>query len=146
MSTGSLPPIRELQAALAIEQWALYLYGVIGARLTEVEDRPGIALATAGYRVHRSRRDSLTATLVSAGEQPVPAEPGYLLPDGDGDPRRIAVTVEERVCAAFADLAATARSSLRQFAARIVADAAVRGSDWGGAIGAFPGLPERRGN
>lgn len=55
----------------------------------------------------------------------------------------MAATLEDRVCAAHADVVAATRDAERSAAAAAMTDAAVRAAVWRGAPTAFPGLPER---
>ncbi|MGH3974475.1 MAG: DUF4439 domain-containing protein, partial [Pseudonocardiaceae bacterium] len=66
-----------LQAALAAEHAAVWVYGLAGAFVPD-----GLAgqLSEAAVE-HRARRDATERILIDAGTQPVPAEPGYRIPE-----------------------------------------------------------------
>jgi hypothetical protein len=57
----------------------------------------------------------------------------------------LAVELEERLGAVWADAVGDLSGALRALAARTLQDTAVRAAAWRGASVAFPGLPERAG-
>lgn len=130
------------QAALAGEHACVYGYGVVGAHLPD-----GGPAALAALAAHRDRRDALMVLIREAGADPVAAEPGYALPSPVTDgatARALAVLLEERLGALYADLVGTAETpELREFAVRGVVAAAVQALSWGGSPTAFPGLDGR---
>jgi len=134
-----------LQAALAGEHAAVYAYGVVGARL---QGRPDERLARSGYDVHRQRRSTISRMVTEAGEVPTAAAAAYDL----GGPVStataavaLAVLVETRTAATYADVVAAASGTVRQSAALWLADAAVRATTWSAPPAMFPGMPERSG-
>jgi hypothetical protein len=132
-----------MQAALAGEHAGVYGYGVVGAHLEDdARDSAREALA-----VHRSRRNTLEVDIRALGAQPVAALPGYALPfpvTDESSARRLAGTMEQRLQPLYVDLVTTATdTAAREFAARAVADAAVRAAIWTAATVAFPGLDGR---
>lgn len=134
--------VEALQSALAAEHAAVYAYGVIGAALDGQEEQ----LARTAVTAHRARRDRLAVTVRDAGDRPVAAQPAYDLPVpvvDAGSARALAVTVEERLAAVWADVVAGTTGVRREGAALALQDVAVRGAAWRGRTVAFPGLPER---
>jgi len=132
--------VPSLQTVLAGEHAAIYGYGVVGAHLRgRARSR-----AQAGYDVHRARRDQLRGLLVERETVPVAAAAGYALSrpvDSAGDATLLAIELEERVAAVWVDAVADLTGDLRELAARVVQDAAVRAAAWRGGSVAFPGLP-----
>ena len=132
--------VAALQAALAGEHACVFGYGVAGGVLTGDEEEP----ARAAFDTHRRRRDDLARLLRDSGTEPVAALPGYALPlpvRTAAEARELAGLLEARQAVLLADLVAAAGSSaLRETAARWLADAAVRGAAWSGAVTALPGL------
>ena len=131
-----------LQTALAGEHAAIYGYGVVGAQL---RGRPR-ARAEAAYAVHRARRDQLRGLLVERGATPVVAAAAYELPrpvESAGDATLLATELEERLAAVWVDAVGNLGGDLRELAARVLQDAAVRAAGWRGGSVPFPGLPER---
>lgn len=137
--------VEPLQATLAGEHAAVYVYGVLGGRVS-VSASPGLArdLRTA-YTTHRGRRDQVIAMIRAADAEPVAAEVSYELPSPartDAQCRRAAAEVESRCAEVYASMVATTSRANRQWAIDALTDAAVRGLTFGGDPSAFPGVPE----
>ena len=138
----------ELEAAeraLAIEHEAVYAYGVVGGVLDPGTAEVGRALD--GYEAHRARRDRLEDVVQELGSEPVPAEPGYVLPAPVVDlssAARLARRVEDRSAVAYAQLVGPSVGDLREVLVDWLTDAATRGLSWGAAPTAFPGLEQPR--
>lgn len=133
----------DLQQALSAEHAAVYGYGVVGARLSGKRRR----WAREAWNAHRAARDRLRAELRAAGASPTPAAPDYLLPSRVTDTDsavRLALRLEERVTAAYAELVASADGQLRRTAAQEMQENARRAARWRGEPVPFPGLPGRR--
>ena len=131
---------RALQAALAAEHAAVYGYGVVGAYLTGTSR----ASATSDWLAHELARDALEAMLRSRGAQPVAAAAGYQLPVAvktAPEAAQLAVTLEDRVAAAYLGLVAVSVTAIRQFGTQQLQDSALRAAAWRGSTVAFPGLP-----
>jgi hypothetical protein len=127
----------DLQAWLALEHEAVWLYGLIGARVDNLA-RP----ASTSYDAHRAARDRLRKQVDDAGGQPV----GPALTYGDDridsakDARAAASNVEERIAAACVTVFGTAGQDGRRFAMSGLRRAALAALDWGAPVRAFPGL------
>lgn len=136
------PALTALQAALSAEHAAVYGYGVVGGRIAE--DRR--AQARQAHDAHRARRDALRRAVRRMGGTPEPAAAAYSLPypvpDGAAAVR-LAVELEERVAAVYADLVRAGEGGLRREAAAALREAAVRAARWRGTGVPFPGLAER---
>ena len=134
-----------LQATLAGEHAAVYVYGVLGARVS-ASAQPGLAARlSSAYSAHRGRRDQLTAMVRATGASPVAARLGYQLPTTGRSPGRLAAAalVTERRCAAgYAAAVATTSRSDRRWAIDALTDSAVRQLSFGGGPGPFPGAEE----
>lgn len=132
-----------LQAALAAEHAAVFVYAALGGQASQ-SAQPGLyGRITAAYRLHRTRRDELEAMLRAAGEEPVAAEPGYQLPADLGTPGALdarALRLEQDAAATYAYLVASSTGATRAWAMRALLDAAVRGLGFGGKPESFPGL------
>jgi hypothetical protein len=138
-------PLQALQAALAGEHAAVYLYGVAGGRLS-ASAYPALATRVrSGYVAHRGRRDRLTLMVRDAGGDPVAAAVGYRL---DNPARtvdqltRLARETESRAAEQYAQLAGSSSGETRRWAVDALVDASVRLMAFGGSPSAFPGLPE----
>ncbi len=133
-----------LQSALAGEHAAIYGYGVVGAHLRG----SARARARAAYDEHRTRRDQLQQLLVERMATPVAASAAYRLPrpvDTAADATSLATELEERLAAVWVDAVADLSDKLRELAAQVLQDVAVRAAQWRGGSVPFPGLPERPG-
>jgi len=146
-ATPSLDPssVAGLQGALAGEHAAVWAYGVLGPRL----DEAGRARVRSLLDTHEKAREAIRARVVGSGAAPVLAEPAYALPVTPTDPGTaagLAMIVEERLVAVYAELvAATASAELRAVAVDAMRDGALRALSWGPIGTVFPGLPERSG-
>ncbi|MCL8253410.1 ferritin-like domain-containing protein [Aeromicrobium fastidiosum] len=69
-----MTPTEALQAWLALEHEAVWLYPVVGARLDALRDR-----ATTSFEAHRDVRDDLVVRLRTRGVEPVSASLGLSL-------------------------------------------------------------------
>lgn len=127
----------DLQAWLALEHEAVWLYGMIGARVDTLA-RP----ARTSYDAHRVVRDRLLGLVDGAEGDPV----GPALTYGDDridsakDARAAASNVEERIAAACVALFGNTGHDERRFAMSGLRRAALAALDWGGPVRAFPGL------
>ena len=129
--------IDDLQAWLALEHEAVWLYGLIGARVDGVAKS-----ARTSYDAHRVVRDRLIARVEQSGGEPV----GPALTYGDSrvdspkDARAAASSVEERIAAACVTVFGGADSDGRRFAMSGLRRAALAALDWGAPVRAFAGL------
>jgi hypothetical protein len=127
----------DLQAWLALEHEAVWLYGMIGARVERLA-RP----ARISYDAHRVVRDRLLDLVDGAEGDPV----GPALTYGDDridsakDARAAASYVEERIAAASVALFGSSGRDERRFAMSGLRRAALAALDWGAPVRAFPGL------
>jgi hypothetical protein len=140
-----MTPLDALQAALAGEHAAVYVYGVAGGRLSASAYPDLAARVRSGYVAHRSRRDRLTLMVRDAGGDPVAAAVGYQL----SNPARttdqlsgLARETERRAAEVYAQLAGSSSGATRRWAVDALVDASVRVLGFGGPPSAFPGLPE----
>lgn len=140
-----MTPLEALQDALAGEHAAVYVYGVLGGRVSASAEPDLAARLTSAYTAHRGRRDHLGARVRTHGGEPVAAQVGYLLPNPARTPDQLvaAARVTERRCADVYAAAVAGTSGVdRQWAVDALTDAAVRGLAFGGVAEPFPGVPE----
>lgn len=130
-------PVDELQAWLALEHEAVWLYGMIGARVGDLSEA-----ARTSFEAHRAARDRLRDLVSDADGEPVGPELTY--GDRRVDSRQVARTaaqeVEARIAAACLTLFGAAGSDGRRFAMAGLRRAALASLDWGADPVAFPGL------
>ncbi len=140
-----MSPLQALQEALAGEHAAVYVYGVLGGRVSSSAAPELAGLLTSAYTTHRGRRDQLTARVRAAGGDPVAAELSYRLPNPSLTTAQLAAAarVTERRCAAvYATTVGSTSNSARAWALAALEDAAVRELSFGGSPADFPGAPE----
>ena len=140
-----MTPRDALQQTLAGEHAAVYVYGVLGGRVSS-SSRPELATKlSSAYVLHRGRRDQLQAMVRAAGADPVAAEVSYGLPNPCRTAAELtaAALVTERRCAdVYAAMVGSTAGANRQWAIDALADAAVRQLTFGGTPDAFPGVAE----
>jgi hypothetical protein len=142
-SSGASAPADALQAALAAEHAAVFVYGALGGQTSQSDDPTLYAEVTDAYVTHRGRRDRLIALLEGDGRQPVAAEPGYDLPADLSTPVAIAgrALALERACAeTYAFVVASTTAEDRKWAIDALLDTAVRELSFGGKPERLPGL------
>ncbi len=127
----------DLQAWLALEHEAVWLYGMIGARVDDLS-KP----ARTSYDAHRVVRDRLLTLVDQAGGEPVGSALTYgnQRVDSPNEARTGASNVEERIAAACVTLFGDASANRRRFAMSGLRRAALAALDWGAPVRAFPGL------
>lgn len=140
-----MKPVEALQAALAGEHAAVYVYGVVGGRVS-LSAHPDLwSKVRAAYTIHRGRRDQLLGMVRDEGEEPVAAEVSYQLPNPARTVRQLrqtALEIEQRCTAVYADVVGSTWGADRQWALEAISDAAVRQLGFGGEPQAFPGIGE----
>ena len=127
----------DLQAWLALEHEAVWLYGMIGA-LVDGLARP----ARTSFDAHRVVRDRLLELVDEAeGDLGSPALTyGDDRVDSAKEARAAASNIEERIAAACVALFGNSGRDERRFAMSGLRRAALAALDWGGPVRAFPGL------
>ncbi|GII78229.1 hypothetical protein Sru01_32110 [Sphaerisporangium rufum] len=131
--------LRGLATALAAEHTAVYAYGVVGGR-TRGRERDA---AREAFDAHRARRDRLRGLIIARGGTPPEAAAAYEPPfpvAGETDAVRLAALVEQRVTAAYLELAAVPDAALRRLAALAMQESTVRSLTWQAPINALPGF------
>lgn len=140
-----MTPVEALQRTLSGEHAAVYVYGVVGARVSASQQPDLLQRVRDAYTVHRDRRDDLLAMVRAAGADPVAAEVSYELPNPAQttvELRAAALGIEQRCAAVYADLVGSTSGSGRLWALDALEDAAVRGLGFGGRAEPFPGVGE----
>lgn len=140
-----MTPAEALQQTLAGEHAAVYLYGVLGARVS-VSAQPQLwQRFRDAYSAHRDQRDQLVAMVRASGVDPAAAEVSYELSNPARTPRQLqqtALEVEQRCAAVYAHMVGTTAGANRQWALHALVEAAVRQLGFGGDPEPFPGLAE----
>lgn len=140
-----MTPLDSLQATLAGEHAAVYLYGLLGGR-TSYSAEPALweALRQA-FSAHRTRRDQVEQMVRRRGAEPVAAEVAYVAPSPartPGQVRAAAREVEARCAAVYSDQVGSTTRGERAWALDALADSAVRVLGFGAEAENYPGLPE----
>lgn len=133
------------QTALAAEHAAVYLYGVLGGRTSRAEQGRLYGVLRSAYEHHRARRDRLESQLRADGQEPVAAEPAYVLPDGIADPagvERAALGIERSCTETYAWLVSRTSGETRAGAIDALREGAVRELALRGTPETFPGARE----
>lgn len=131
-----------LQATLAAEHAAVWLYGVLGAQTSASSEAALHTELTRAYTVHRSRRDDLSRTLRDLAQEPVAAAAAYETPApirSPGQRRSAATEIEDRCATTYAALVANSVDAQRAWAIAALTDAAVSRVRLGGEPEEFPG-------
>ena len=140
-----MTPREALQLALAGEHAAVYVYGVLGGRVSSSAAPDLASSLRAAYTVHRGRRDQVTAILRKQDVEPVAAEVSYELPNEArtaAQCRAAAAEIEERCAEVYATAVGSTARANRQWAIDALTDAAVRALSFGAQPEPFPGVPE----
>lgn len=139
-----MTPLEGLQLALAGEHAAVYVYGVLGGRISTRESPRHAAAIGAAYATHRARRDQLHVLVRGLGGEPVVPAIAYQHGPAESTAQilREAVGLETRCAAVYAQAVSSTVGPHRQWAIDALTDAAVRLLSFGGTAEAFPGLPE----
>ena len=140
-----MTPLESLQAALAGEHASLYVYGVLGGRVSASEAPATAAAVRSAYDMHRARRDQLHTMVRELGGEPVASAVAYDLSGPAGTTAQVereARGIESRSATVYAQAVAGTAGAQRQWAIDALTDAAVRGLSFGGEPEAYPGLTE----
>jgi hypothetical protein len=123
------------QRWLAIEHEAVWLYGVIGGRVSDLAENARLA-----WDRHRDTRDRLTSLIRAAGAEPDGPQLGYgTNPINTAAAGRVAAQgIEETL--ATAALACMSDGSVRSEVITALRSAARSAAEWGAKPSAFPGL------
>ena len=141
MSTTS--SVDALQRTLAAEHAALFVFGALGGRASELPDAPLRSALSAAYDVHLERRNQLRTMVTTAGGDPVAAEPAYRLPrplTTADQIRAEALRVERGCVTTYAALVAASAGPDRLWAVEALAATAVGEPAFGGRPQPLPGL------
>ena len=137
-----MTPLEAQQATLAGEHAAVYLFGVFGAQASQSRQPVLYARLLDAFRVHRRRRDQLTATIAATGADPVASEVTYDLPaamDTAAEMNDAALQVERRIARTYGQLVESTAGAERRWALVALDDSAVRQLEFRGTPEMFPG-------
>ena len=143
MSDAGLTPVQALQKALAGEHAAMYLFGVLGAQASKSRQPSLFARLSDSYADHRAARDQLTVLIQAKDADPVAAAVAYDLPGPTRTPEQlvaVALLVEQRLTATYAELVAHTSANDRRFAIGALDASALRELAYGGRPADLPGL------
>lgn len=137
-----MKPLEALQATLAGEHAAVYVYAVLGARTSESRSPALFGSLDATFRLHRRRRDALADRIHAHQGEPVAAEVSYELPvplTTPADMTKAALQLERRLAAVYGQLVASTSGADRRWALDALEDCAVRQLAFRGTPEMFPG-------
>lgn len=138
-----MKPLEALQATLAGEHAAVYVYSVLGARTSQSKAPELFDLLDGSFKLHRRRRDGLSQLIVRKGGTPVPSEVSYELPTPLATAAQLtkaALQVEHRLAVVYGQLVASTSGSDRRWGLDALQDCAVRQLAFRGTPEMFPGL------
>ncbi|MDF9717768.1 DUF4439 domain-containing protein [Nocardioides sp. ChNu-153] len=124
-----------LATTLAAEHAAVWLYGLLGARVSASAEPVLHAGLVAAYAAHRGRRDLLVALVRDDGDVPVAAAPSYVEPGPLDDVAQVRAAAQEAEAASavtWGALVASTSGERRRTALAGLRDAAVRHVAFGG--------------
>lgn len=142
--SGPLSPLAALQATLAGEHAAVWIYGVLGAQSSQSREPKLYDALTRAFTLHRRRRDQLTVTISRMGAEPVASAVSYRLPNPartTGQVRAAALDVELRLAGLYGQLVQSTTAADRRWAIAALDDCAVRQLGFGGTPTDLPGMP-----
>ncbi len=131
-----------LQAALAGEHAAVYVFGALAAQTSKTGHPTLWADLDAAYQWHRAARDDLVARVAAAGKTPVAASASYQLPNAVSNTDQVtaaALLTERRVTDVYGTLVAETAGGYRRRAIRSLDESAVRQLRFRGRPEIFPG-------
>lgn len=138
----SAAALASMQALLAAEHAAFYLYGVYAAR-TSQRDSPALyGTLTAAFDRHRRRRDSLVALIRSVGAEPVGSAAAYRVEDPLLSPGAITAAarrVEQRIAETIGQMIENTSGAQRRWALIALEQVAVEQVGLGDEPSLFPG-------
>jgi hypothetical protein len=137
-------PLQALQATLAGEHAAVWIYGVLGAQASQSRTPELFDELSQAYALHRKRRDQVEVTISRLGAQPVAAQVSYELPNPArtaAQQRAAALEVEQRLADIYGQMVESTTHAQRRWAITALGDCAVRQLRFGGAPTDLPGMP-----
>lgn len=140
-----MTPLEALQATLAGEHAAIYVYGVLGGRVSASSQSDLANRLVTGYTTHRGRRDQLVAMVRADGAEPRAAEVSYdlaTLAVSAPALEKEALRVEQRCTAVYADMVGSTSGANRRWAIDALTAAAVGQLQLDGSPAPFPGVAE----
>lgn len=142
--SGIATETEQLQATLAAEHAAVYVFSLLGARTSQSGEAALYTALRSAYETHRDRRDLLIGVLAAAGESPVGAAPAYEAPlgmDSESGRYAAALALESGCAAQYATLVGSSTAT-RAEAIGFLCDAAVRELSLWGTPEMFPGADD----
>lgn len=139
-----MKPLAALQATLAGEHAAVWIYGVLGAQASHSRQPSLYDDLSTAYALHRQRRDQLEVTISRLDADPVAAHVSYELPNPvrtAGQLRAAALQVEQRLADIYGQLVQSTTHAQRRWAIQALDDCAVRQLGFGGTPVDLPGMP-----
>ena len=139
----SASPVDALQRTLAAEHAAIFVFGALGGRASNLRTDTLRSALAAAYDVHVERRDQLRTMVTTAGGDPVAAEPAYRLPrplSTAGQLETEALRVERACVTTYGALVAATAGKDRRWAVDALVATAVGEAAFGGRPEPLPGL------
>lgn len=138
-----MTPLEALQATLAGEHAATYVFAVLGAQTSQSSQPAFYKVLKQAHDLHRNQRDQLTTRIRHAGAPPVAAEASYVLPNavvGPAQVRAAARVTESRCVDLYGQLVENSTGADRGWAIAALAAGALRQRHLGARPENFPGM------
>ena len=143
MSDPKVPGVEAMQQALADEHAAVYLFGLLGARVSERAQSTLFGLLSTSFADHRRNRDDLSQMIAAAGASPVASAVAYDPPGPVNTPaeiRRIAIKLEKKMTLRYGALIANTTKEQRTWAITALREGAMREIAYGVPPQEWPGV------
>jgi len=140
---GKVPGVEEMQTTLADEHSAVYLFGLLGARISERKNPALFKSLTDSFESHRRNRDDLSALIAGLGETPVAAAIAYDPPGPVNTPTEIehvAGKLEQRMTLRYGSLVENTTREQRIWAITALQSSAIRELSYGRPPRDLPGM------
>ncbi|HEY6931839.1 MAG TPA: ferritin-like domain-containing protein [Marmoricola sp.] len=137
-------PLAALQATLGGEHAAVWLYGLLGAQVSQSREPKLFDALSRAYDLHVRQRDELTVTISDLGASPVASRVSYAPPNPArtaAQQRAAALLVEQRLADLYGQQVESTTHAQRRWAIAALDGCAVRQLTFGGAPSDLPGMP-----
>jgi hypothetical protein len=137
------PGMESLQATLADEHASVFLFGLMGARVSERKHPALFGLLTESFETHRRNRDDLSVAINSQGETPVASAVAYEVPgrvDTPAQIQRVAARLEKRMTLRYGELVENTTKENRSWAIGALQHSALRELAYGLRPRDLPGM------
>ncbi len=140
---STTPGLATMQATLADEHAAVYLFGLMGARVSERQHQTLFGMLSESFETHRRNRDELSAMINELGETPVSSAVAYETPgpvNTPGQIQRAAARLEQQMTLRYGELIENTTKENRNWAISALQHSALRELAYGLKARDLPGM------